>query len=131
MFSHLQKTIHRFPLKYRIRQLLAILSACFLNFSTLIWQMYASTVRSNIYPRILKSWDPVQMTTVSLGILHHTANFIIVNKPHDVNIDNGRPSQTQRQNRVTVERLLQSHYPCYYLRNVHQIDYASKILFLS
>jgi hypothetical protein len=80
-----------------------------------------------------------------VSVLYHDSDFIIVNKPFDMNIDSGtvdptRPlmhfsAKSEAQvfgadvrsiKRPDCMSTVKAYFPQYYLRNAHQLDYASK-----
>jgi 23S rRNA-/tRNA-specific pseudouridylate synthase len=67
---------------------------------------------------------PTVRRWVRMPIVYHDSHFLIVNKPYDVNID--RRTTT----RPTVESMLLDRFPHYKLRNLHQLDFASKHIYI-
>jgi hypothetical protein len=74
-----------------------------------------SAYRRFLLARVIRYTDPNSGRTVDIRIRHHDAHFLVIDKPHDINIDDnkGRPGSLP-----TVESILQSAYPHYYLRYI-------------
>ncbi len=56
--------------------------------------------------------------------MYHDANYLIINKPYDINI-NTRSPLINESKRPAVDSILKSAFPNYELKNLHQIDYAT------
>lgn len=93
----------------------------------IVWCPLLSMIRHWHGP--IKAYDEEMDRQLSIQPLLHSAHFLIVNKPFDINIDNGKcdtpDSQVSRSGRPSVESVLQKRYPSYYLRNCHQLDYGT------
>eukprot|EP00158_Paraphelidium_tribonemae_P009920 Partr_v1_DN29001_c0_g1_i1_m58823 putative RNA pseudouridylate synthase domain containing len=84
-----------------------------------------STYRRYWLERNPSAFDAEFQSSIVLPIVEHSAHFLIVNKPADVNITRYRSSAPEKVHRPTVESILNAEFPHYHLRNVHQLDYAT------
>ena len=95
-----------------------------------VWTMWIRWLAA----RVCRAYDKDTAKTNEIEIIYHSPNLLIVNKPYDVNISASRREresawQTQ-MNRLTVEFVLQKHFPWYKLRNLHQIDYPTSGIYI-
>ncbi|KAI3643688.1 hypothetical protein MP228_009852 [Amoeboaphelidium protococcarum] len=73
--------------------------------------------RFNIHPGFQSKLDDIQH--VICRIVYHDQNYLIVDKPHNVNVVLGDKS------RISVQRLLSINYPLYHIRNIHRLDFGT------
>ncbi|KAI3661259.1 hypothetical protein MP638_005696 [Amoeboaphelidium occidentale] len=105
-----------------------------------------SLKKSHFSAKIVPVYDAELKAQKDIQVLYHDSDFIILNKPYDMNFDSGAPVEgktfvhfrteadakgyyAKSTKRPDMMSCVESHFDGYQLRNVHQLDYATSGVF--
>lgn len=131
VFANVSRILHRFGWHGTAHCMVKLYEYLGIWFTTRAYNKLLTFYRHYLVPDCVAVYDTELKRTVIVRILYHDAHYLIVNKPYDMNIDRGSSNRLRssvdldKPGRPSVDTVLLSAFPHYYLRNCHQIDYGS------